>query len=184
MDWIPAENWLVNARFSWLDAEFNNFTTGLGGTLTTAGGLEQTFTSLVPGDIDSFTGVQKVVTEMRRDGAQIAFSPDFTLGITASYVHALGGALGTLVPLVQFYYSDNYSASDQGYVWGQQDSYTQTDLRLTWISEGGHFNISAFVQNVEDEAVLARANVFGGTLATQQYAPPRTWGISLGYAYQ
>jgi len=55
---------------------------------------------------------------------------------------------------------------------------------LTWVSEDGHFNISGFVQNLEDEAVVTRANVFGATLATQQYAPPRTWGVSVGYNYR
>jgi iron complex outermembrane receptor protein len=39
MDWIPAENWLVNLRGSLMDSEFNPFITSLGGTLTTAGDL-------------------------------------------------------------------------------------------------------------------------------------------------
>ena len=177
LDWIPAENWMLNLRASWLNAEFGNFVTGLGGTLATAGGLEQTFPSLIPADAGA------LITEMRRDGTTIAYSPDFTLGLTASYVMELGGA-GTLTPLAQFYYSDNYSASDQGYVHGLQDAYTQTSLRLTWASEDQRFGISAFVQNLEDEAVVTRANIFGWTIATQQYAPPRTWGISVSYNYQ
>jgi len=91
---------------------------------------------------------------------------------------------GTLTPLVQFYFSDSYSASDQGYLHGQQDSYSQTSLRLTWISEDGRFNISGFVHNLEDEEVLNRANIFGSSQATQQYAPPRTYGIRFGYNYR
>ncbi len=177
LDWIPSESWLVNVRASWLDAEFGSFVTGLGGHMHTAGGLEQTFVSLIPADGGA------LILEERRDGTKIAYSPDFTLGLTTSYVLDLGSA-GTLTPLLQFYYSADYSASDQGYLHGQQDAYTQTAVRVTWISEDGHFSISGFVQNLEDEAVVLRANVFGGHLATQQYAPPRTWGVSVGYNYR
>ncbi len=179
MDWIPAENWLVNLRASYLDAQYGNFVTGLGAVLGTAGGLEETYVAAAT----AVTAAGDLVLEERLDGRQIAFSPDFTLGLTASYEYALGSA-GTLTPLVQFYYSDSYSASDQGYLHGQQDSYTQTDVRLTWRSVDGRFSISGFVQNIEDEAVLNRANIFGGSQATQQYAPPRTFGVTLGYDYQ
>jgi iron complex outermembrane receptor protein len=105
------------------------------------------------------------------------------LGLTVSYAHKLAGA-GWLTPLLQFYLSDGYSASDQGYLHGQQGSYSQTSLRLTWTSEEGHFQVSGWVQNLEDKAVITRANVFGATLATQQYAPPRTYGITAGYYYK
>ena len=179
MDWIPAENWLLNLRAAYLDAEYGNFVTGLGASMATAGGLEQTYASAGTPEFPA----GDPVLEMRLDGRQIAFSPDFTLGLTASYVMELGSA-GTLVPLLQTYYSASYSASDQGYLHGQQDAYTQTSFRLTWTSLDGRFNISGFVQNIEDEAVVVRANVFGATLATQQYAPPRTWGVRVGYNYR
>ena len=95
----------------------------------------------------------------------------------------LGGA-GTLTPSLQFYYSGSYSVSDQGYPHGQQDAYSQTSLRLTWRSGDGRFNVSGFVHNLEDEEVLNRANIFGSSQATQQYAPPRIYGIRFGYNYR
>jgi len=179
MDWIPAENWLFNLRASVLDAEFGNFVTGLGGTNTTAGGLEETYTSV--GTPLASAGSQE--PQIRLDGRQIAFSPDFTLGLTVSKTIELGGA-GTLTPLAQFYYSDSYSASDQGYLHGLQDAYSQTSLRLTWVSDDGRFNISGFVNNLEDEAVILRANIFGATVATRQHAAPRTYGISVSYNHR
>ena len=179
LDWIPAENWYVSLRASYLDAQYGNFVTGLGGILTTAGGLEETYVSL--GTPISPEGTLE--PELRLDGRQIAFSPDFTLGITASYTMDLGNS-GSLTPLVLFYWSDDYSTSDQGYLHGLQDSYTQTDLRLTWRSAGGYFSVTGFVQNIEDEAVITRANIFGATLATRQHGAPRTFGVSLGYNFQ
>ncbi len=179
MDWIPSEGWLVNLRASVLNAEYGNFVTGLGGTLDEAGDQLETFVAV---DTPNFTAGD-LVPEIRLDGKQIAFSPDFTLGLTASYTMDLGGG-GTLIPLLQFYYSEPYSVSDQGYLWGRQDAYSQSSLRLTWISENGRFNISGFVNNIEDEEVLNRANIFGSSQATQQYAPPRTWGVSIGYNHR
>jgi iron complex outermembrane recepter protein len=179
MDWIPAEDWYVSLRASFLNAEYGNFVTGLGGNLATAGGLEETYTSL--GTPLSPVGTQE--PEMRLDGRQIAFSPDFTLGLTVSKTIELGGS-GSLTPLAQFYYSDSYSASDQGYLHGLQDAYSQTSLRLTWVSEDERFNISGFVDNLEDEAVIARANIFGATVATRQFAAPRTYGISVSYNHR
>ncbi len=179
MDWIPSENWLVNLRASLLNAEYGNFVTGLGGTLATAGGLLDSYVSVGTDIIPAGT----VVPEVRLDGRQIAFSPDFTVGLTVSKVVELGGG-GTLTPLLQLYYSDSYSASDQGYLHGQQGAYSQSSLRLTWVSADARFNISGFVNNIEDEAVLNRANIFGSSQATQQYAPPRTWGISFGYNHR
>jgi len=179
MDWIPTENLLVNLRASFLDTEYDSFITSLGGTLTTADPRTEFITSV--GTPDAPAGSQIPVVQLK--GEQIAFSPDFTLGLTVTYDWILGGA-GMLTPSVGFYYSDSYQASDQGYVHGFQDSYTQTDVRLTWLSANGHWNITGFVQNIEDEAVISRANVFGGTLMTQQYGQPRIVGVSVGYKYR
>ncbi len=179
MDWIPTENLLVNLRASFLDTEYDSFITSLGGTLTTADPRTEFITSV--GTPDAPVGSQIPVVQLK--GEQIAFSPDFTLGLTVTYDWILGGA-GVLTPSVGFYYSDSYQASDQGYLHGFQDSYTQTDVRLTWTSANGHFNITGFAQNIEDEAVVVRANVFGATLATQQYAPPSIVGVTVSYNYR
>ena len=118
MDWIPNEDWLVNLRASFMDSQFNSFITSLGGTLTSAGDQLEFITSV--GTPDHPVGV--LVPVIQLDGQQIAYSPDFTLGLTVSKIIQLGGG-GTLTPLLQFYYSDDYSASDQGYLHGLQDSY-------------------------------------------------------------
>ena len=183
VDWIPAENWFTSLRFSWLDAEYGDFVTGLGGTLTTAGGLEETYVAKET----PLTPAGSLQPQIRLDGRQISYSPDFTLGLMASYNYDIGDGWGTLTPLVMFYYSDDYSTSDQGYLHGLQDNYTQTDLFLAWRSKkdsnGGNYQMTAFVKNLEDNAIITRANIFGATLATRQHGPPRTFGLSLNYVY-
>ena len=176
MDWIPNEDWLVNLRVAFMDSEYNSFITSLGGGLTTAGNRTEFLTAVDTQDYNA--GDQIPVIQL--NGTRIAYTPDFTLGLTVSKNIQLGGG-STLTPLLQFYYSDEYSASDQGYLHGMQDAYSQSSFRLTWTSGDGRFNVSGFVNNIEDEAVVTRANIFGGTIATQQFAPPRTYGISFGY---
>ena len=64
-----------------------------------------------------------------------------------------------------------------------QDSYTRTDLTLNWKSVDGDWDAQVFVHNLEDEAVLIDATVYGGRVAVADYATPRTFGFRLGYRF-
>ncbi|QTH21668.1 TonB-dependent receptor [Rhizorhabdus wittichii] len=60
----------------------------------------------------------------------------------------------------------------------KQDSYTRTDLSLTYMAPGKHWSLGAFVNNIEDKAVLTVAGTF--SLARVDYVnlqPPRTYGL-------
>ncbi len=109
------------------------------------------------------------------------FSPEFTISVTGSYEFDLGEDLGTLTPYVQFYYSDGFGTSnlfapDPA---AFQDSYTKTDIRMTWTSPGGAYSVSAFVENLENEAVLSRSNNNGGDdLLQSSFLFPRNFGFS------
>ncbi|MEM9310058.1 MAG: TonB-dependent receptor [Pseudomonadota bacterium] len=113
------------------------------------------------------------------EGEQTTFSPEFTLTLAASYVIDLGD-FGTITPIGQFYYSDGFNTSnlfalDPG---AQQDSFTKSDLRLVWDSAEGSYSIEAFVENIEDEAVLSRSNNNGGDdLLQSSYLFPRNYGV-------
>lgn len=66
---------------------------------------------------------------------------------------------------------------------GDQPAYTKTDLRLTYPTANGQFRIQAFVNNVEDQAVITRA-VYGNhrSLLTS-FAQPRTYGAAAGVRF-
>ncbi len=86
-----------------------------------------------------------------------------------------------------FYSSSDYFTADQHYPFSLQDAYTQTDARLTWRSEKSPWSVQAFVQNIEDEAVILRTNIFntlgvGGQIG-RTYAAPRIFGLRLSYNY-
>ncbi len=107
-------------------------------------------------------------------------------GISAEYEFALSEG-STLTPSVGFYYSSEYHTSDQQYPIGLQESYTQTDMSLTWRSLDLHWSLSAWIQNLEDELVILRTNIVNANLGTsnigQSIGNPQTFGITAGYQY-
>jgi len=170
LDWLPTENVLINVRAEWLDAEYGTFNTGVGGTLTTGNITRPAFVGGAP------------LPYVDVSGRRIAFSPEFTLGVSAEYRYDMGQN-GTLTPSIQFYYSSDYQTADQYFPFALQDSYTQTDLRLTWLSSEGHWTISGFIQNLEDEEVILRTNIFTGQQIGQTFADPSIYGVTVGYRY-
>ena len=61
-----------------------------------------------------------------------------------------------------------------------QDSYTKTDLRLTWRSASGDYTVAAFIENIEDEAVLSRGNNGSQDNVQTGYLAPQNYGVSFG----
>ncbi|MGX7953326.1 TonB-dependent receptor [Tsuneonella sp. HG249] len=106
---------------------------------------------------------------------------DFTLRAGIAYDIDLGG-MGTLTPEVQTYYNDGYLLSPL-LVNFEQESYTKTDLYLTWRSEEEDLSLQAFVQNLENEAVIGRVTTGSGGAFSGTYQPPRTWGLRLSYRH-
>ena len=89
--------------------------------------------------------------------------------------------MGTLTPYAQFYYSDGYNtsnllATDPAQ---QQGSFTKTDLRLIWDAPDENYSIEVFVENLEDEAVLARGNNNSDDIVQTSYLYPRNYGIRM-----
>ena len=111
-----------------------------------------------------------------------AFSPDYTFQFGAGYDIPLGGG-ATLTPEVQFYWNSGYILSDLTPDFGQQPAYTKTDLRITYRSGDDRFRVQAFVNNVEDEAVITRAVYSNHRSQLATYGRPRTYGVSAGFRF-
>ena len=117
------------------------------------------------------------------DGQQVVLSPDVTLTLLASYrfdsrrrrllaalhIHVLLRQLphGRL-PLVLRHAGSRF---------------TKTDISVTWRDLSGDWSVRAFINNLEDEAVLMNSTRFGGDLAITDYGAPRHWGLTLSYRY-
>ncbi len=117
------------------------------------------------------------------NGTQVQQNPTSRFSVNAGYDINLGTA-GTLTPYYQGYYSSKYSANDV--VYGRdavsvQPSYYKTDLRLYWAPRTGSFTVQAFVENLENEAVLTRTTRGGDNFLQAGYAAPRVAGIKVQY---
>ena len=156
LDWLPTDQWTVSATLSLMDSEHTNF--GINNGWTEANGvvLDPNFLSL--------------------NGTTPPWAPDMTLSLGVSYDIDLGD-MGLLRPFMQIYFSDEYNTDDLVTYFTQvQDSYTKTDFRLFWTSVDGKFAAEAYVENIEDEAVLGRTNI-GSGVNQSSYLFPRNYGV-------
>ena len=119
--------------------------------------LDSNGTQVVVGGVPQY---RYVIAGTGRDGTKYtskkAFSPKNTFQIGVAYDFALGSA-GTLTPEVQTYYNSGYILTDLTPDYGNNAAYTKSDLRLTYRTANGDFYLQAFVNNVEDTAIITRA---------------------------
>ena len=138
---------------------------------------------IVVGGVPQF---RYVIAGVGRDGtrysSQKAFSPKHTFQIGTAYSISLGSA-GTLTPEIQTYYNSGYILTDLTPDYGNNAAYTKTDLRLTYRTANKNFTIQAFVNNVEDKAIITRAVYAADRALLVNFAPPRTYGITAGYKF-
>jgi outer membrane receptor protein involved in Fe transport len=156
LDWLPNDLWTVSAGLSVMDSEHTTF--GINNGWDEANGVV-----LDPNFLDL-------------NGTAPPWAPDLTLNLGVSYDIDLGNG-GLLTPFLQVYYSDDYNTDDLVTYFTQvQDSYTKTDFRLFWTSLEGKFAAEAYVENIEDEAVLGRTNI-GSGVNQSSYLFPRNYGV-------
>ena len=159
--WIAGANWIISAGLSLMNNEFGNF--GATNPFAQARGVVSPFLNL--------------------KGDTPPWAPDMTLSLSVGYDIDLGER-GRLTPFVQFYYSDEYNTDDVvTYNTQKQDAYTKTDLRLIWTNANQSIEAEAFIENLEDEAVLARTNVGGFRLVQTSYLYPQNFGARLRYNF-
>ncbi len=114
--------------------------------------------------------------------ANIPLSPRWTISSAVAYDIDLGGA-GTLTPSAQLYYNAGYDNLDLNLPIAKTPSFTKTDLRLTFVSEGGRFTLQGYVENLENTAVLNRAAIGANRSINASYAMPRTYGVKAGFKF-
>ena len=160
LDWLPTPEWTLSANISIMDSEHKEF--GINNGWSEANGEPLGFLDL--------------------RGTTPPWAPDLTLSLSAGYDIDLGDN-GKLTPFVQFYYTDEYNTDDLVTYFTQvQDSYTKTDIRLFWTSVDGKLGAEAYIENIEDEAVLGRTNI-GSGINQSSYLFPQTYGLRFSYNF-
>ena len=108
-------------------------------------------------------------------------TPDISAQFGISYEIDLGDS-GTLTPEVQTLFSGSYLLS-RATPQFLQESYTKTELRLTYRTASKNLSLQAFVENLENEATIGRATVASGGGINGSYGAPRTWGVKAGFKF-
>ena len=159
VDTLPVDNLRLSLAGAYMDAKYDVF------------GLN------LPQQV--LGGVAPTNRYVRLDGNRPPYTPKLTASLRASYDFKLG--IGTLTPQLQFRYSDAYSAAgglpfDPA---GQQPSFTQTDVRLTWLAASGAWSVEGFAENLEDEQINQRTQHGGDGIEQANYGYPRNYGVRL-----
>ena len=155
--WVPTDNLQLGLNLTLLDSEYGDF------------GQQYPYQLFGGTGIGGFIDVR---------GETTPWSPDYTFTLTASYDFDLGDS-GIITPSIQHFNSDGYNTSN---LWGAdpnhaQDSFGKTDFRISWFSADDKYSLIAFIENIEDEAVLARGNNGSSDNVQTGYLFPRNFGI-------
>lgn len=158
LQWRPTDEVTLGLTAAYLDAEFGEF--GQTSPYQLNRGVATAFESV--------------------DGETPGWSPELVLNFFAEYNWDLGDK-GMLTPAVYIHYSDEYDTSNLYSLDPNtmQDSFTKTDVRLTWSSTDGDYTVAAYIENLEDEAVLSRSNMNSQDNLQTGYLYPQTTVLAL-----
>jgi len=169
LQWMPGSRWNISANLAWLDAQFTNY------NVPAIAGL---------GDIEGHT----MGDVLSLNGWRPALSPEWSLGLQASYMFDMGH-WGTLTPVFQTAYSSEYYANDLNLPGALQDAQSKSDLRLFWDLPDNKIKLQFYIENIEEQTTLNNVMVYNPEerpeIATflANWGDLRTYGIILSYRY-
>ena len=108
-------------------------------------------------------------------------SPKYVIQLGMAYDLQVGG--GKLTPSVQTYFSSSFINTAFTPNFGRQQAFTRTDLRLSWQSGDERLSLQAYVENLEDTAVLNRVAYGANRSLNGVYGLPRTYGVKAGVRF-
>jgi len=155
---LPVESWKISIGASYLDAKYGRFGMNL------------------PGGFQVINGAVPASRFIDLRGERPPYTPEFTFSIATGYDFDIG--VGTLTPQVQFRYSDSYFAHgglpyDRS---GFQPSFTQTDVRLSFLSADERWTLDVYAENLENEMLNQRTQTGGDGLQQANWGMPRNYG--------
>lgn len=151
--WAPTPADRITGYVTYLDAKFRDFQ-----------------------GVDTLT---EVSTNFR--GNRLPGAPEFAGRISYAHTFDLGGA-GTLTPTAQFNYQTKSYVLFTNNLPSRIPAYTRSDFIVRYEAPDKHVSVEAFVNNIENKLILS--SLFPASNVSNAYfAPPRTWGVRLGYRY-
>ncbi len=103
--------------------------------------------------------------------------------INAGYEHTFGDVFGgTLTPRVQTHYESSSFLGIENYVRQRQDSFSRSDVLVTYTAPDRAWSLQGYVRNIEDETVFTAANASFGAY-NYAFTPPRTYGARVTFNF-
>jgi len=163
--WRPVQAFTINASLAWLHSEFTKFF------------------SKDPLDPKLFGPGGSSVPDSDLSGNATRMSPRWSFNINPTYQFELGNGGSVSLSSNLAYKSKQYHTefNDDRL---SQDGYIMLDANILYEAPDGHLTANLWVKNLTDELVYAgsfsvsTSRTIGGTLM-----PPRTFGITVGYAF-
>ena len=116
-------------------------------------------------------------------GRQVSLAPTWAANLSYRHTfHLAGGA--TIVPRVSTQIESGHWIGEDYYPGQYQNAYTMSDASLTFTTPGNEFSITAFINNIENEAVGQVASL-NGTIGRTLLGlrPPRTYGARASFRF-
>lgn len=120
-----------------------------------------------------------VVGAINNTGNEVQGAPDFTLGGAYEHTFHLNSG-GEVNARINTQFVDGHYVANNNAPGSFQDSYTRTGINVSYLTPGRSWRVTAFVRNLEDEAVMASyADPIsrGGDIGFLE--APRTWGVTV-----
>ncbi|MEJ8567211.1 TonB-dependent receptor [Elongatibacter sediminis] len=120
------------------------------------------------------------------DGKEAPVSPSVSFNGLARYIHDMDD-MGTVSAQVDFSWKDDLFFGPDNDPFESQDSFGLVNLRGSWLSRDGRYEVSVFVENVFDEeynifGFISTSSAFTG--AYKVWGTPRRAGIRFGLNFQ
>jgi iron complex outermembrane receptor protein len=127
--------------------------------------------------VDGYPNAGYAIISRNVKGNQMERTPDLTFNLNADYTWDLQ-TLGNLVFDGNFYHTSKFAWDPSDLYW--QNAYNLFDASVTWNDESGKWNVSVWGKNLTNEA-YGSALVIGQRSLGEAYAPPRTFGFTVGW---
>ena len=166
MQWQPTQDAHIRAVGSYLDSKYGNFILGPSALFVDGQNLPARYGAGAKGFLADG------LTTRNAPKAQINTSIDYDIHL---------GRYGIVSPGIDETYVSAYRTFYQPYFFAVQNSYWQTNLRLTWHSPDVPVTVEGFVTNLENEAIRVFSTPNQGGIVYDQYQNPRIFGVRVHY---
>jgi outer membrane receptor protein involved in Fe transport len=169
IQWLPGTRWNISANLAWLDARFTDY------EVPAIAGL---------GNIEGRT----MADSLSLNGWRPALSPEWSMGLQASYIFNLGKG-GRLTPMIQTTYVSQYYANDLNLDGALQKAQTKTDIRFFWDLPGNRIKLQLYLENIGEDETLNNVMIYNPEerpeIATflANWGDPMTYGILMSYRW-